>query len=236
MITHDPTVSMEEYLAAKGHKSYLAVVVSGSFCRRLFPCRSITLFHSAFSLHGLSQTSDCVVDKQSTMYNEWRVIIQGTNEGTASAYKKQFRSGISGDTEWWACVRSSSHGDFRRSKDSSILSSIGRLQSSLYSCIAKMANTAPGFKIEEQLARKRSERLAYLVTVVISSFRIISMAVMAIYYRFSWKIDSEEFPMSEMFRTFAHVVWSCYGHGVLGKMSSQRSLVRLLMPHAWVPS
>ncbi|RVW79864.1 Indole-3-acetate O-methyltransferase 1 [Vitis vinifera] len=67
----DPGVSMEEYLAAKGHRSYFAAAVPGSFYKRLFPCRSINLFHSAFSLHWLSQ-------------------------GTASAYKKQFQSDLSG--------------------------------------------------------------------------------------------------------------------------------------------
>lgn len=51
----DPGVSMEEYLAAKGHRSYFAAAVPGSFYKRLFPCRSINLFHSAFSLHWLSQ-------------------------------------------------------------------------------------------------------------------------------------------------------------------------------------
>ncbi|RVW29966.1 Indole-3-acetate O-methyltransferase 1 [Vitis vinifera] len=63
----DPGVSMEEYLAAKGHRSYFAAAVP-----------------------------DCVVDKQSTAYNEGRVFIHGANEGTASAYKKQFQSDLSG--------------------------------------------------------------------------------------------------------------------------------------------
>ncbi|KAJ9672228.1 hypothetical protein PVL29_025739 [Vitis rotundifolia] len=92
----DPGVSMEEYLAAKGHRSYFAAAVPGSFYKRLFPRRSINLFHSAFSLHWLSQVPDCVVDKQSTAYNEGRVFIQGANEGTASAYKKQFQTDLSG--------------------------------------------------------------------------------------------------------------------------------------------
>ena len=38
---------------------------------------------------------------------------------------------------------------------------------------------------------------------MISSFGIISMAVMVVYYWLSWQIDSEEFSVSEMFRTFA---------------------------------
>ena len=48
-------VSMEECLAANNHRSYFAAGVPGSFYRRLFPARFIDVFHSAFSLHWLSQ-------------------------------------------------------------------------------------------------------------------------------------------------------------------------------------
>lgn len=48
-------VSMEECLAADNHRSYFAAGVPGSFYRRLFPARSVDVFHSAFSLHWLSQ-------------------------------------------------------------------------------------------------------------------------------------------------------------------------------------
>lgn len=41
----------------------------------------------------------------------------------------------------------------------------------------------------ERLARKRSERFTYLVAAVMSSFGITSMAVMAVYYRFSWQME-----------------------------------------------
>lgn len=47
--------SMEECLAANNHRSYFAAGVPGSFYRRLFPARSVDVFHSAFSLHWLSQ-------------------------------------------------------------------------------------------------------------------------------------------------------------------------------------
>lgn len=47
--------SMEECLAADNHRPYFAAGVPGSFYRRLFPARSIDVFHSAFSLHWLSQ-------------------------------------------------------------------------------------------------------------------------------------------------------------------------------------
>lgn len=47
-------VSMEECLATN-HRSYFAAGVPGTFYRRLFPARSIDVFHSAFCLHWLSQ-------------------------------------------------------------------------------------------------------------------------------------------------------------------------------------
>lgn len=36
--------------------------------------------------------------------------------------------------------------------------------------------------------RKKSERFTYLVAAVMSSLGITSMAVMAVYYRFSWQM------------------------------------------------
>lgn len=49
--------SMEECLVANNHRSYFAAGVPGSFYKRLFPARSIDVFHSAFSLHWLSQVN-----------------------------------------------------------------------------------------------------------------------------------------------------------------------------------
>ncbi|OWM85856.1 hypothetical protein CDL15_Pgr012106 [Punica granatum] len=49
--------SMEECLAADSHRSYFVAGVPGSFYRRLFPSRSVDVFHSAFCLHWLSQVS-----------------------------------------------------------------------------------------------------------------------------------------------------------------------------------
>jgi indole-3-acetate O-methyltransferase len=48
---------MEECLAADSPRPYFAAGVPGSFYRRLFPARSINFFHSAFSLHWLSQVN-----------------------------------------------------------------------------------------------------------------------------------------------------------------------------------
>ncbi|KAI4307944.1 hypothetical protein L6164_031068 [Bauhinia variegata] len=87
-------VSMEECLAANNHRPYFAAGVPGSFYRRLFPARSINLFHSAFSLHWLSQVPEKVLDKRSNAYNEGRVFIHGASENTANAYKKQFQTDL----------------------------------------------------------------------------------------------------------------------------------------------
>jgi len=88
--------SMEECLAANNHRSYFAAGVPGSFYRRLFPARSIDVFHSAFSLHWLSQVPESVLDKRSTAYNKGRVFIHGANESTANAYKKRFQTDLAG--------------------------------------------------------------------------------------------------------------------------------------------
>ncbi|XP_031383909.1 beta-carotene hydroxylase 2, chloroplastic-like [Punica granatum] len=63
----------------------------------------------------------------------------------------------------------------------------------------------------ERLARKRSERFTYLIAAVMSSFGITSMAVMAVYYRFSWQMEGGEVPLSEMFGTFALSVGAAVG-------------------------
>ena len=44
-------------------------------------------------------------------------------------------------------------------------------------------------RVAERLARKKSERFTYLVAAVMSSFGITSMAVFAVYYRFSWQME-----------------------------------------------
>ncbi|KAL0560748.1 hypothetical protein IC582_001161 [Cucumis melo] len=86
--------SMEECLAADNHRSYFAAGVPGSFYRRLFPARSIDVFHSAFSLHWLSQVPETVVDGRSMAYNRGRVFIHGANEAAAEAYRKQFQTDL----------------------------------------------------------------------------------------------------------------------------------------------
>ncbi|KAL6541546.1 hypothetical protein OROGR_011032 [Orobanche gracilis] len=55
----------------------------------------------------------------------------------------------------------------------------------------------------ERAARKRSERFIYLVAAVMSSLGITSMAVVAVYSRFSWQMEGENVPYAEIFGTCA---------------------------------
>lgn len=55
-----------------------------------------------------------------------------------------------------------------------------------------VASQISAARVAEKLARKRSERLTYLVAAVMSSFGITSMAVMAVYYRFSWQMEVKQ--------------------------------------------
>lgn len=58
--------------------------------------------------------------------------------------------------------------------------------------------------VAQKLARKKSQRFTYLIAAVMSSFGVTSMAILAVYYRFSWQMEgSGEVPWSEMFGTFA---------------------------------
>ncbi|XP_041015898.1 beta-carotene hydroxylase 2, chloroplastic-like [Juglans microcarpa x Juglans regia] len=69
----------------------------------------------------------------------------------------------------------------------------------------------PSTRAAERLAVKRSERSTYLVAAIMSSLGITSMAVMAVYYRFSWQMEGGEVPLSEMFGTFALSVGAAVG-------------------------
>ncbi|KAK4777296.1 hypothetical protein SAY87_017483 [Trapa incisa] len=66
-------------------------------------------------------------------------------------------------------------------------------------------------RMAERLAKKKSERFTYLVAAVMSSFGITSMAIMAVYYRFSWQMEGGEVLLSEMFGTFALSVGAAVG-------------------------
>lgn len=46
-----------------------------------------------------------------------------------------------------------------------------------------------GNRAEERMARKKTERLTYLVAAVMSSLGITSMAVFAVYSRFAWQME-----------------------------------------------
>ncbi|KHN21783.1 Beta-carotene 3-hydroxylase, chloroplastic [Glycine soja] len=77
--------------------------------------------------------------------------------------------------------------------------------------------------VAEKLARKKSQRFTYLVAAVMSSFGITSMAVFAVYYRFSWQMEGGDVPWSEMLGTFSLSVgaavamefWARWAHRAL---------------------
>ncbi|XP_074560668.1 LOW QUALITY PROTEIN: beta-carotene hydroxylase 2, chloroplastic-like [Curcuma longa] len=64
---------------------------------------------------------------------------------------------------------------------------------------------------EERKARKEAERRTYLIAAVMSSLGITSMAVAAVYYRFTWQMEGGEVPATEMFGTFALSVGAAVG-------------------------
>ncbi|KAJ7969885.1 Beta-carotene hydroxylase [Quillaja saponaria] len=78
-------------------------------------------------------------------------------------------------------------------------------------------------QLAEKLAKKKLERFTCLLAAVMSSFGITSLAVMSVYYRFSWQMEGGEVPLSEMFGTFALSVgaavgmefWSRWAHKAL---------------------
>ncbi|KAL1136860.1 hypothetical protein V6Z11_A12G267700 [Gossypium hirsutum] len=66
-------------------------------------------------------------------------------------------------------------------------------------------------KSEERLAKKKFERTTYLLAAILSSLGISSMAIMAVYCRFSWQMEGGEFQLLEMFGTFALSVGAAVG-------------------------
>ncbi|KAK9277072.1 hypothetical protein L1049_006611 [Liquidambar formosana] len=66
-------------------------------------------------------------------------------------------------------------------------------------------------RVADRLTRKRAERHTYLVAAIMSSLGITSMAVLSVYYRFSWQMEGAEIPLLEMFGTFALSVGAAVG-------------------------
>ncbi|XP_019451984.1 PREDICTED: beta-carotene 3-hydroxylase 1, chloroplastic-like [Lupinus angustifolius] len=65
--------------------------------------------------------------------------------------------------------------------------------------------------VAEKWARKESERSTYLVAALMSSLGFTSLAVLSVYYRFSWQMEGGEVPWAEMFGTFALAVGAAVG-------------------------
>lgn len=66
-------------------------------------------------------------------------------------------------------------------------------------------------RLAQKVARKKSERSTYLAAAVMSSLGITTMAVFAVYGRFSWQMEGGEVPYAEMFGTFALSVGAAVG-------------------------
>uniref|UniRef100_A0A5B7CBP5 beta-carotene 3-hydroxylase n=1 Tax=Davidia involucrata TaxID=16924 RepID=A0A5B7CBP5_DAVIN len=66
-------------------------------------------------------------------------------------------------------------------------------------------------RVAEKLQRKKSERYAYLVAAIMSSLGVTSMALLSVYYRFSWQFEGGEIPFLEMFGTIALSVGAAVG-------------------------
>lgn len=49
---------------------------------------------------------------------------------------------------------------------------------------------AAAVRVEEKVARKRSERFTYLIAAILSSLGVTSLAIVAVYYRFSWQMEA----------------------------------------------
>ncbi|KAL2550512.1 Beta-carotene 3-hydroxylase 1 [Forsythia ovata] len=66
-------------------------------------------------------------------------------------------------------------------------------------------------RLVEKLARKKSESFSYLAAAVMSTLGFTSMAVLSVYYRFSWLMEGGEVPYAEMFGTFALSIGAAVG-------------------------
>ncbi|KAF9601659.1 hypothetical protein IFM89_021181, partial [Coptis chinensis] len=66
-------------------------------------------------------------------------------------------------------------------------------------------------RVAERLAKKKSKRSTYLIAALMSSFGITSLAILSVYYRFSWQMEGGDIPVAEMLGTFALSVGAAVG-------------------------
>lgn len=90
--------------------------------------------------------------------------------------------------------------DEKRNRQSGILKNEG---------FDDMNNQIPSERVAEKLSRKRSERFTYLVAAVMSTFGITSMAVMAVYYRFSWQMEVRSLPLCLFLSLSLRIIYVC---------------------------
>ncbi|KAJ4976376.1 hypothetical protein NE237_001482 [Protea cynaroides] len=85
--------SMEECLAADGHRSYFSAGVPGSFFRP-DPSMCSTLLSLCTGSLRFHRVPEMVMDERSAAYNKGRVFIHNAGESTVNAYKKQFQADL----------------------------------------------------------------------------------------------------------------------------------------------
>ncbi|KAF9617962.1 hypothetical protein IFM89_039255, partial [Coptis chinensis] len=66
-------------------------------------------------------------------------------------------------------------------------------------------------RVAERLAKKKSKRSTYLIAALMCSFGITSLAILSVYYRFSWQMEGGDIPVAEMLGTFALSVGAAVG-------------------------
>ncbi|KAF9615570.1 hypothetical protein IFM89_024659 [Coptis chinensis] len=71
--------------------------------------------------------------------------------------------------------------------------------------------SSTSLRVAERLAKKKSERSTYLIAALMSSFGITSLAILSVYYRFSWQMEGGDIPVAEMLGTFALSVGAAVG-------------------------
>ncbi|KAM7267188.1 hypothetical protein ACFE04_009354 [Oxalis oulophora] len=75
----------------------------------------------------------------------------------------------------------------------------------------QIQTSTPSTRVVMRLAKKKSERLIYLVAAILSTVGITSMAALAVYYRISWQMEGGDVPLSEMFGIFALSIGAAIG-------------------------
>ncbi|KAL0914784.1 hypothetical protein M5K25_015163 [Dendrobium thyrsiflorum] len=91
---------------------FYVVGVPGSFYRRLFPSKSVNIFHSSYSVHWLSQVPEGLEEEGSHLNEKEIYINKGSSSIVADLYLKQFMRDFS---------------DFLKSRSKELIFGAGRI-------------------------------------------------------------------------------------------------------------